>query len=405
MSLIACPECKKKVSDKAKSCPNCGYSIEKNIEEINKKRNCEKNKSGCLFTIVFFTTLLLLGSMIANIEIEDSEDISNNKKIENKKVEKNPVINSEKKLYKEILQIPASEYKKNMEGYKELLKLNPKSELYKNKYNHYKDLYNNYILNNNKKTSTIKERYNEVLKIPATNYKENMDGYKELLDLDPDSELFKEKYIHYKNLFEEKSKKEIKYKKLNFKGDDVVQAKYPLNIKFSRKSDSKDIEKIKKGESLKVLKDKGEWLFVKSENSYWGWVLKESIKGDYKLSAIKKPPKKTMILYDQYNIEGYDGGRQVSKSFLIKESISQVAPDIRRVDTYRKVTDRAGTTEYKASFHINCETEKFTFTKYWNSGSGYDKGLFVNGEWDSTSEYDEMTILKMHVCGNMYLSN
>ncbi len=28
MSLISCPECQKQVSDKAKSCPNCGYPIE-----------------------------------------------------------------------------------------------------------------------------------------------------------------------------------------------------------------------------------------------------------------------------------------------------------------------------------------------------------------------------------------
>lgn len=35
MSLINCPECGKEVSDKAESCPNCGYPISKNNQQYN----------------------------------------------------------------------------------------------------------------------------------------------------------------------------------------------------------------------------------------------------------------------------------------------------------------------------------------------------------------------------------
>ena len=45
MSLIKCPECGKEVSDKAKTCVNCGYPIEEYLSEINSK---EEEKPTCL---------------------------------------------------------------------------------------------------------------------------------------------------------------------------------------------------------------------------------------------------------------------------------------------------------------------------------------------------------------------
>ncbi|MFW6129686.1 MAG: hypothetical protein ACOC56_00790 [Atribacterota bacterium] len=47
MALINCPECKRKVSDKAESCPRCGYPIikySKNIQEESKVKNQKVDK-------------------------------------------------------------------------------------------------------------------------------------------------------------------------------------------------------------------------------------------------------------------------------------------------------------------------------------------------------------------------
>ncbi|MED9968742.1 MAG: zinc-ribbon domain-containing protein [Ruminococcus sp.] len=41
MALIKCPECNKEVSEKAETCPNCGYSIK---EYHNSKKKANKNK-------------------------------------------------------------------------------------------------------------------------------------------------------------------------------------------------------------------------------------------------------------------------------------------------------------------------------------------------------------------------
>lgn len=38
MAMIKCPECGKEISDKANSCPNCGYTFIKNINESKRKQ-------------------------------------------------------------------------------------------------------------------------------------------------------------------------------------------------------------------------------------------------------------------------------------------------------------------------------------------------------------------------------
>lgn len=44
MSLIKCPECYKDVSDKAESCPNCGFSIRDYRESLQKAKSREEEK-------------------------------------------------------------------------------------------------------------------------------------------------------------------------------------------------------------------------------------------------------------------------------------------------------------------------------------------------------------------------
>jgi predicted amidophosphoribosyltransferase len=45
MALIACPECKKKISESASNCPNCGYQITPEIiaETYAKQLQAKKN--------------------------------------------------------------------------------------------------------------------------------------------------------------------------------------------------------------------------------------------------------------------------------------------------------------------------------------------------------------------------
>ncbi|MCF7802494.1 MAG: hypothetical protein K9N34_10825 [Candidatus Marinimicrobia bacterium] len=66
MSLLACPECKKKISDTTDTCPNCGYQLtpekisEIKEEEKKKKRGCG---IGCLSIIVIIIILGIIGSL------------------------------------------------------------------------------------------------------------------------------------------------------------------------------------------------------------------------------------------------------------------------------------------------------------------------------------------------------
>lgn len=68
MALITCPECKKKISDTASNCPNCGYQL--TPEKVSKiKKEEQQVQKGCaigclsiiavisvLFAIIFFSS-------------------------------------------------------------------------------------------------------------------------------------------------------------------------------------------------------------------------------------------------------------------------------------------------------------------------------------------------------------
>lgn len=59
MALIKCKECNKKISDTAQTCPHCGFNIQKQKEEEQKKI-FEKYTNGCLLIIVIFILFLLI---------------------------------------------------------------------------------------------------------------------------------------------------------------------------------------------------------------------------------------------------------------------------------------------------------------------------------------------------------
>lgn len=61
MALIKCPECKKEISDKAVSCPNCGYEmlsttndLKKNISVVSKNKSIPIIAGLVILVIVFF---------------------------------------------------------------------------------------------------------------------------------------------------------------------------------------------------------------------------------------------------------------------------------------------------------------------------------------------------------------
>jgi len=67
MAMITCPECKKKISESADSCPNCGYQLTpEKIAEIKKKEQqaLKGYGIGCLSVVivivVFFIYLISL---------------------------------------------------------------------------------------------------------------------------------------------------------------------------------------------------------------------------------------------------------------------------------------------------------------------------------------------------------
>lgn len=60
MALIKCPECDKKVSDKAESCPHCGYSFKKKIE-INDDKLKELNGKWNNKYLIIILIVLVIG--------------------------------------------------------------------------------------------------------------------------------------------------------------------------------------------------------------------------------------------------------------------------------------------------------------------------------------------------------
>ena len=58
MALINCPECKNKISDKAESCPKCGYEINKNR---NNNLGIKKNNSN--YVMIVIVIILVIGAI------------------------------------------------------------------------------------------------------------------------------------------------------------------------------------------------------------------------------------------------------------------------------------------------------------------------------------------------------
>ena len=72
MPLIKCTECKKEISSKASSCPNCGCPSSDGVQTI--QQTSKKWKA-----LQFFGTLLILASILIMPFVFASDDVANPK--------------------------------------------------------------------------------------------------------------------------------------------------------------------------------------------------------------------------------------------------------------------------------------------------------------------------------------
>lgn len=73
MALTRCPECRKKISESAQFCPNCGFSFKEDLEiykqklEQRRQQNTEINRKSTklhLIWLAIFTIVILLASWL-----------------------------------------------------------------------------------------------------------------------------------------------------------------------------------------------------------------------------------------------------------------------------------------------------------------------------------------------------
>lgn len=103
----------------------------------------------------------------------------------------------------------------------------------------------------------------------------------------------------------------------------------------------------------------------------------------------------TKILFYQYKIPG----PQISKDYYIKESLKKIDPTnprILHVRTYSRVTSPEGTTEYRTTYRINCQTMELLIIKNWSTGFGEED--VSDRKWTPVSEYKSSSALANKIC-------
>ncbi len=100
----------------------------------------------------------------------------------------------EKILYAVVKKLSASDYEKNLKGYRELHSLNPENDLYRAKVAYYSSK----VKEENCKTSgECSELYAAVKKLPSSDYEGNLKGYRELRSLYPANKKYQRKIEFY----------------------------------------------------------------------------------------------------------------------------------------------------------------------------------------------------------------
>ena len=102
----------------------------------------------------------------------------------------------EKAFYEMIKTLPATNYEANLKGYKELHEMDPKNELYRTKMEYYSAKVKEEYC---KTSGECTKLYNDVKKLPASDYIGNLNGYRKLASLYPQNKRFKQKIEFYSN--------------------------------------------------------------------------------------------------------------------------------------------------------------------------------------------------------------
>ena len=83
MALITCPECRKKISDVADSCPNCGYKLtSEKIADIKKEEKKVTNIATFITIFIFIIFIIFISGSPSNTETATPKVETRQEKIE-----------------------------------------------------------------------------------------------------------------------------------------------------------------------------------------------------------------------------------------------------------------------------------------------------------------------------------
>ena len=106
----------------------------------------------------------------------------------------------------------------------------------------------------------------------------------------------------------------------------------------------------------------------------------------------------TKIMYYQSKIPG----PQITKDYYIKESLKkedQKNPNLLQVKVVSIVKSPEGTTTYRMTNKINCETRQFAMIDYWSTGTtAAQQRVMADGKWRSFDDYDDTPSLAKKIC-------
>lgn len=106
----------------------------------------------------------------------------------------------------------------------------------------------------------------------------------------------------------------------------------------------------------------------------------------------------TKVLYYQHKIPG----PQITKDYYIKESLKKENPknpNILQVKLISIVKSPEGTTTYRMTDKINCETGQFAMIDYWSTGTtAAQQRAMADGKWKPFTDYDDMPPLAKKIC-------